>query len=251
VSTIRLFVPDRLAQGETVRLAPAQAHYLAAVMRRGQGDAVAVFNGRDGEWRARIAALGKGAARLAVEERTRPQTPAPDLWLLAPVLRRETLEWMVEKATELGVARILPVTSERSAVARTNAQRLAAIATEAAEQCRRLDVPTVDEPLPLAAALAAWERTRRLLLADESGDAPPVAEALRGCGAGPWAVLVGPEGGFSRRELDGLRDLPFCRPASLGPRILRAETAALCALAVLQALAGDWVANAPSDPHLR
>lgn len=251
MSTIRLFVPDRLAEGETLHLRPAQAHYLAAVMRRGKGDTVALFNGRDGEWRARITAVGRGTARLAVEERTRPQRPAPDLWLLAPVLRRETLEWMVEKATELGVARILPVTSERSAVARTNAQRLAAIATEAAEQCFRLDVPAVEEPRPLASALAGWEGTRLLLLADESGQAPPVALALRGCAAGPWAVLVGPEGGFSRRELDGLRDLPFCRPVSLGPRILRAETAAVCALAILQALTGDWVADAPSDPHLR
>jgi 16S rRNA (uracil1498-N3)-methyltransferase len=251
VSTIRLFVPDPLAEGARVRLPPAQAHYLAAVMRRAAGDMVLVFNGRDGEWRARIDALGKGAATLALEQRTRPQEPAPDLWLLAPVLRRETLEWMVEKATELGASRILPVTSDRSAVARTNAQRLAAIATEAAEQCRRLDVPPIAEPAPLAAVLAAWEPGRTLLVADESGRAPPVAAALAGAGGGAWAVLVGPEGGFAERELDGFRDLPFCRMASLGPRILRAETAAVAALAVLQALAGDWVANRPGDPHLR
>jgi 16S rRNA (uracil1498-N3)-methyltransferase len=251
VSTIRLFVPDPLGAGATLRLSPAQAHYLAAVMRRGPGETVLVFNGRDGEWRARIATLGRGAATLALEERARPQGPAPDLWLLAPVLRRETLEWMVEKATELGASRILPVTSERSAVARTNTKRLAAIATEAAEQCRRLDVPAIAEPAPLAAVLAAWEPGRSLLLADETGTAPPVAAVLRGAEAASWAVLVGPEGGFAPRELDGFRNLPFCRPASLGPRILRAETAALAALSVLQALAGDWVASEPRDPHLR
>lgn len=251
MSPIRLFVPDPLAEGATLRLAAPQAHYLAAVMRRAVGDMVLVFNGRDGEWRGRIGAIGRGAATLSIVERTRPQAPAPDLWLLAPVLKRETLEWMVEKATELGASRILPVTSERSAVSRTNAGRLAAIAAEAAEQCRRLDVPAVAEPAPLAAVLDRWDPGRRLLLADESGAAPPVAAVLGGAEAGAWAVLVGPEGGFSARELDGLRVLPFCRPASLGPRILRAETAALAALSVLQALAGDWVADGPRDHHLR
>ncbi|QXM24460.1 16S rRNA (uracil(1498)-N(3))-methyltransferase [Elioraea tepida] len=250
MSPIRLFVPDPLAEGATIRLAPEQTHYLAAVMRRAAGDLVFVFNGRDGEWRARITTLGRGAT-LALEERTRPQEPAPDLWLLAPVLRRETLEWMVEKATELGVTRILPVTAERSAVTRTNAPRLRAIATEAAEQCRRLDVPAIAEPARLATVLAGWDPHRLLLVADESGLAPPVGTVLRTAAAGPWAVLVGPEGGFAPRELDGVRDLPFCRVASLGPRILRAETAAVATLAILQALAGDWVAGGPRDHHLR
>ncbi|WP_291297649.1 16S rRNA (uracil(1498)-N(3))-methyltransferase [Elioraea sp.] len=245
MSLIRLHVADALAQGATLTLGEAQARYLAAVMRRSVGDAVLVFNGRDGEWQAAIATLAKGRATLAIGHRTRAQTSSPDLWLLAPVLKRETLEWMVEKATELGAARILAVTTERSAVTRTNPERLTAIAAEAAEQCERLDVPVVDAPQPLATVLAGWNPDRRLVVGDERGRSPPIADAIAGEAPGPWAVLVGPEGGFTARELDGLRKLPFCRLASLGPRILRAETAALSALAVLQALAGDW-----RDHHL-
>ncbi|MCU0984725.1 MAG: 16S rRNA (uracil(1498)-N(3))-methyltransferase [Acetobacteraceae bacterium] len=240
---IRLFVESRLAAGGPLRLDGPQAHYLATVMRRAVGDTVLVFNGQDGEWRARITAIGKGTATLTLEERTRAQRASPDLWLLAPVLKRETLEWMVEKATELGVSRIVPVTTERSAVTRSNPQRLAAIAREAAEQCRRLDVPVVDEPAALAEVLAGWDGARLLLLADESGASPGLAAVIGGsipAVPAPWAVLVGPEGGFASRELDALRKLPFCRSVGLGPRILRAETAALAALAVLQALAGDW-----------
>lgn len=240
MSQIRLFVEGSLGAGATLRLDGPQAHYLGTVMRRAVGDEVRLFNGRDGEWRARISALGKGTATLALEEMTREQGPAPDLWLLAPVLKRETLEWLVEKATELGAGRIIPVTTARSAVTRTNAARLAAIAREAAEQCRRLDVPAVEEPVPLAVLLARWDAARLLLLADESGASPGLARVLAEAPPAPWAVLVGPEGGFASHELDGFRKLPFCRPAGLGPRILRAETAAIAALAVLQALAGDW-----------
>jgi 16S rRNA (uracil1498-N3)-methyltransferase len=240
MSQIRLFVEGSLGAGATLRLDGPQAHYLGTVMRRAVGDEVRLFNGRDGEWRARISALGKGRATLALEEMTRPQGPAPDLWLLAPVLKRETLEWLVEKATELGAGRIIPVTTARSAVTRTNAARLAAIAREAAEQCRRLDVPAVEEPVPLAELLARWDAGRLLLLADESGESPGLARVLAEAPPAPWAVLVGPEGGFASHELDGFRKLPFCRLAGLGPRILRAETAAVAALAVLQALAGDW-----------
>jgi 16S rRNA (uracil1498-N3)-methyltransferase len=244
MSQIRLFVEAPLAADATLRLDGQQAHYLGTVMRRAVGDEVHLFNGRDGEWRARITAIGKGAATLALMEMMRPQGPAPDLWLLAPVLKRETLEWTVEKATELGASRIIPVTTTRSAVTRTNPARLAAIAREAAEQCRRLEVPVVDEPVPLAELLARWDAARLLLLADESGASPHVARVIAEAPPGPWAVLVGPEGGFASHELDGFRKLPFCRPAGLGPRILRAETAAVAALAVLQALAGDW-----RDPH--
>jgi 16S rRNA (uracil1498-N3)-methyltransferase len=246
MSQIRLFVEGPLEGGAVLRLAAPQAHYLGTVMRRAVGEEVQLFNGRDGEWRARITAIGKGAATLALEERVRAQLPGPDLWLLAPVLKRETLEWMVEKATELGVSRILPVTTERSAVTRSNPQRLAAIAREAAEQCRRLDVPAVAEPAALAQVLAGWDAARLLLLADESAASPGLAAVIAASTAAapaPWAVLVGPEGGFASHELDALRKLPFCRAAGLGPRILRAETAAVAALAVLQALAGDWRDN--------
>jgi 16S rRNA (uracil1498-N3)-methyltransferase len=219
---------------------PAQAHYLAVVMRRAVDDPILLFDGRSGEWRARVAALSRQAAMLTVEEQTRPQQAEADLWLLAPVLKRAATEWLVEKATELGVARILLTTSARSAVTRTNPDRLAAIATEAAEQCGRLSVPELAAPAPLAEVLASWPAGRRLLVGDESRTAPPAAAAIAGAAPAAWALLIGPEGGFTGAELDGLRKLPFCLVASLGPRILRAETAAVAGLSLIQALAGDW-----------
>jgi 16S rRNA (uracil1498-N3)-methyltransferase len=240
MSEIRLFVPGPLARGAAIATTPAQAHYLAAVMRRAVGDPVLLFDGRSGEWRARIATLSRKAAMLVVEERTRPQRAEPDLWLLAPVLKRETTEWMVEKATELGVSRIVLTTSARSAVTRCNPDRLKAIAIEAAEQCGRLSVPDVLAPVPLAQLPAAWPAGRHLLVGDESRSAPPAAAVIAGAAPSLWAVLVGPEGGFTQAELDGFRKLPFCRPASFGPRILRAETAAIVGLSLIQALAGDW-----------
>lgn len=240
MGAIRLFVPGPLAAGAQVAAAPAQAHYLAAVMRRRPGDAVLLFDGRSGEWRARIAALSARAATFSVEAQTRSQAPEPDLWLVAPVLKRAATEWMVEKATELGATRIVLTTSARSAVLRTNPERLAAIATEAAEQCGRLGVPAILPPAPLDHVLARWPAERLLLLADETRTAPPAATVIAAAPAPVSALLIGPEGGFTAGELDGLRKLPFCLAASLGPRILRAETAAVAGLALIQALAGDW-----------
>lgn len=240
MTEIRLHVPGPLITGATIAATPAQAHYLAAVMRRAAGDSLLLFDGRSGEWRARIATLSRKAAMLAVEEQTRPQQAEPDLWLVAPVLKRETTEWMVEKATELGVSRILLTTSARSAVTRTNRDRLAAIATEAAEQCERLTLPEVAAPAPLAQVLAEWPAGRHLLVGDESRTAPPAAALIAGAGHAAWALLIGPEGGFTGGELDGFRKLPFCLAASLGPRVLRAETAAVAGLSLIQALAGDW-----------
>jgi 16S rRNA (uracil1498-N3)-methyltransferase len=240
MTEIRLYVPGPLAAGAPITTTPAQAHYLATVMRREAGDTVLLFDGQSGEWRARIATLSRKAAMLAVEELARPQRAEADLWLLAPVLKRAATEWMVEKASELGAARIVLTTSGRSAVARTNPERLAAIATEAAEQCERLSVPEVLAPVPLAQVLASWPAGRHLLVGDESRTAPPAAAVIAGAQPGLWALLVGPEGGFTAGELDGLRKLPFCRPASFGPRVLRAETAAVVGLGLIQALAGDW-----------
>ncbi len=246
----RLHVPALLAEGERVSLTPGQAHYLGAVLRRGPGDTVLLFNGRDGEWRARIATLSKREGTLVPDSLVRPQQPEPGPWLLAPVLRRETTEWLVEKACELGADRILLTTSARSAVLRTNPDRLAAIAIEAAEQCGRLTVPTVDPPAPLSRRLADWPAERAVVFGDETRTAPPLGDVL--CRVSPGAalaLLVGPEGGFAPDELDGLRKLPFCLAASLGPRILRAETAAVAGLAVLQALAGDWRCHRADGPH--
>jgi 16S rRNA (uracil1498-N3)-methyltransferase len=206
-----------------------RARYLGTVMRRGVGDRLRLFNGHDGEWQARITTLGKRGALAEAEVLLRPQAPEPDHWLLLSIIKREALEWAVEKATELGVAEIHPIVTARSQPARPNPDRLRAIATEAAEQCERLTVPVIHPPRPLDAALRDWPDGRRLIAAIERGtDAPPAPET------GAAALLIGPEGGFDPKELDAMRRLPFLVPASLGPRILRAETAAITGLALLQ-----------------
>ncbi|MDB5372590.1 MAG: rRNA ((1498)-N(3))-methyltransferase [Belnapia sp.] len=240
-----------LAAGQEVPATPGQAHYLGSVMRRGPGDAVVLFNGRDGEWQARIAGLRKDRCSLLPETRSRPQEAPAESRLLVAALKRDALEWVVEKATELGIGLIQPVLTRRSVTGKVNRDRLAAIAQEAAEQSERLTLPLVAEAAPLHAILAAWDGTPLLVGAERDG-APPLAQVvarLRGTGALPpspattWAWLVGPEGGFERAELDALRRHPFVSTVGLGPRILRAETAAIAGLAVLQALAGDWTAD--------
>jgi len=235
----RLFVENELADGISVGLDAARAHFLKSVLRLAPGAAVALFNGRDGEFLARIDGFGKGWCSVTVGRRLRPQAAEPDLWLAFAPVKRARIDFVAEKATELGASALLPVFTERTVVDRVNVERLRANAVEAAEQTERLSVPAVHAPQPLAALLAGWPAGRRLLLCDETGVAPPVAEALAGA-AGPWAILVGPEGGFAPAELDGLRNLAFVTPAGLGPRVLRSDTAALAALAVFQALAGDW-----------
>ncbi|HWL79825.1 MAG TPA: 16S rRNA (uracil(1498)-N(3))-methyltransferase [Roseomonas sp.] len=240
MSIPRLYVEADLSEGAEVPALPGQGHYLGQVMRKREGDAVLLFNGRDGEWRARIAALRKDRAIFAPEARTRPQQPSPDLRLLLAPIKRDAMDWVVEKATELGVRRIQPVFTARSVVGRVNGERLASIAREAAEQCERLDLPEIAPPMDLHAALDAWDGAP-LLVGDARGNAPPLSVVLAGRSL-PIGLLVGPEGGFTEPELDAVRRRPFVSPAALGPRILRAETAAVAGLAVLQALAGDWSA---------
>ena len=235
---IRLFIPHDLAPGAALVLDEGQSRYLAAVMRQTVGDAVMVFNGRDGEWRASIAAVGKRAVTLTALSQTRPQHLGPDLDLVIALVKRGRLETIVEKAAELGARRVRPVVTERTNADHTRTDRLRAIAMEAAEQTGRLDVPEVSEPVKLARLLADWDPARRLLFCDEAGDAAPVLEAVKD--AGPWAILIGPEGGFSPAEREMLRALPYATPATLGPRILRADTAAISALTLWQAAVGDW-----------
>jgi 16S rRNA (uracil1498-N3)-methyltransferase len=243
---IRLFIPHDLAPGAELALDPAQSRYLAAVMRQAVGDEVALFNGRDGEWRAKISAVTKRAVALRVEALARPQAAGPDLDLVVALVKRGRLETIVEKAAELGARRVRLVATERTNADRARVERLSAIATEAAEQTGRLDVPEIFEPVKLDRLIADWPEGRRLLFCDEAGDAKPILETLKDEPTGPWAILIGPEGGFSPRERQRLRALPNVTPASLGPRILRADTAAISALTLWQAALGDWrVASTP------
>lgn len=237
---IRLFVAHDLAAGWDLALDEGQSRYLAAVMRQTVGDALLLFNGRDGEWRARIAAVGKRTVTLAVEAQARPQAGGPDLEIVIALVKRARLETVVEKAAELGAARIRPVVTERTNADHTRVDRLQAIAVEAAEQTGRLDVPVVAEPVKLERLIAEWPAGRRLLFCDEAGDARPVLAALAGEASAPWSILIGPEGGFSPHERELLRSLPYATPATLGPRILRADTAAITALALWQTALGDW-----------
>jgi len=236
---IRLYVDQPLAAGPALAVAPEQAHYLTTVMRLKAGDELALFNGRDGEWRARIAAAGKRGCQLEVLARTRPPALGPDLDLVVALVKRARLETIVEKAAELGARRVRLAITERTNAERTNVGRLSAIATEAAEQTGRLDVPEVIEPAKLDRLLADWPAERRLMFCDEAGEAPPALEALAGRVTGPWAVLIGPEGGFSAKERAAIRSHPAAVPVSLGPRILRADTAAIAALTLWQAALGD------------
>ena len=237
---VRLFVDSTLEAGAPVALNAAQAHYLQRVMRQAPGDRVRLFNGRDGEWEGTIETLGHNRAGVRSGSRLAAQTPAPGLWLLFAPLKATRTRFVVEKATELGVGAIRPVLTRYGQTRRVNAERLRAHAIEAAEQCGRLDVPQVAAPSPLDAALAAWPPGRRLLVCDP--EAPlPVADALAGSGGNaPWAILIGPEGGFAPAERRLLAEHPAAVVARLGPLILRAETAAAAALACWQALAGDW-----------
>ncbi|MDR3523930.1 MAG: 16S rRNA (uracil(1498)-N(3))-methyltransferase [Acetobacteraceae bacterium] len=228
--SIRLFVADRLSQGTGFMLAPEQAHYLGNVMRQGVGDHVCLFNGQDGEWLARIDSIRKDRCLVLPERQTRPQQGEPPLTLVFAPLKRDNTHLVVEKATELGATRLLPVFTERTNTQRLNLDRLSAIAREAAEQCERLSVPDIAEPMPLYSLLSNWNSNETLHTAIErSGAATPVS-AL-----GPRALLIGPEGGFTKPELDLLHRTPFVRPVGLGPRVLRAETAAIVGLALLQA----------------
>ena len=237
---LRLYVEGNLAAGAEAGLSEAQVHYLRNVMRAGAGQNLRLFNGRDGEWRARITKLGKRDGMAVCEERIRAQECESDLWLLFAPVKRAPIDYLVEKATELGVASLRPVFTQRTIVARVNLERLRAHAIEAAEQSQRLSVPEIAEPEKLERALEQWDHARKLIFCDEGGHARPIAEALKNTGAEKWALLTGPEGGFTDDERNWLRGREFVVPVSLGKRILRADTAAIAALGAFQAIAGDW-----------
>ncbi len=220
-----------------------QSHYLVNVMRAQMGDAVALFNGRDGEWQSEIASQGKRAVGLRVTGRLREQVREPDLWLVFAPIKRGRIDFVAAKATELGVSRLIPVMTARTQMTRVNIDRLRANAVEAAEQCERLTVPEISDALSLTNLLASWPAERPLLVGDETGGGQPIAAVageLAASAKQPCAVLVGPEGGFAPDELDALGKLPFVIRIGLGPRVMRADTAAIAALSVVQAIAGDW-----------
>lgn len=239
MSIQRLHVPDALSEGADLHLMPEQAHYLANVIRLPVGGSVLVFNGREGEWLAHRAEGGKRDVRLTVERQTRPQTPPGRVDYAFAPLKHARLDYMVQKAVEMGARRLSPVLTRFTQVNRLNLERMTANAVEAAEQCGILSLPQVDAPLPLADWLAALAEDRLLVFCDEGAPVADPVAALAGAPAGDPVVLVGPEGGFSPDERALLRAHPRCLVLSIGPRILRADTAAVAALALVQAVRGD------------
>jgi 16S rRNA (uracil1498-N3)-methyltransferase len=254
---IRLFVEHPLGQGQTLPLSREQAHYLFAVMRLAVGDPVLVFDGQSGEWLAHVAEAGKRGGILLCDRQTRPLLPPPDLWLLFAPIKKARTDFIVEKATEMGAARICPVQTAHTNAERIRRDRLQAHAVEAAEQCGGTVVPVVDDLRRLADLLGDWPADRRLMFCDEAlageggglpatvaaepgSDAPPPGRAGARPAAGPWAILIGPEGGFSDAERSRLAALPQACAVALGPRILRADTAAVAALTLWQSRLGDW-----------
>ena len=237
---VRLCVEAPLGAGRRVEPSPQQAHYLLHVMRAKAGDRISLFNGRDGEWTASVSDVSRRTCALVCERRTVEQSDTPDLWLAFAPIKKTPGDYVAQKATELGVRAICPVITRRTIVRRINVDRLRANAIEAAEQSGRLSVPEIHEAKELDALLSSWPTERRLIFCDEAGDAPSIHDGLADAPSGPWAVLTGPEGGFDDAERNAIRALPFVVPVSLGARILRADTAALAALAVWQSIKGDW-----------
>lgn len=237
-STPRLFVEMPLSTGTMLRLAGPQAHYLGSVMRMKVGDPVKLFDDVSGEWLGLARDVGKRAIDVEVTEQLRPRETVPDLWLCAAPIKKGRIDWVIEKACELGVDRIVPVFTRRAVIDRLNLDRLRAHAIEAAEQCGRTALPQLVEPVKLAALLRDWPNERTLFLADETGGMHAL-EAMR-AHKGPAAILVGPEGGFDAEERDAIRALPQAVGIALGPRILRAETAAVAAVGLWMAARGDW-----------
>jgi 16S rRNA (uracil1498-N3)-methyltransferase len=236
----RLFVKSKLQAGAEIALEPEHAHYLRNVLRLTPGDEILLFNGADGEWLAKLGDAGKKKAQARVSHQTRPQEQGPDLHYLFAPLKRARLDYMAQKATEMGASVLRPVITRRTVAERVKRERLIANAIEAAEQCGILRVPEVWEPEPLGKVLDGWDAARLLIFADEAAAAASPLEALAARGPGPLAVLIGPEGGFEPEERAALLAKPFVVPISLGSRVMRADTAAVAALALVNAVLGDW-----------
>ena len=236
----RLYVSSDLAAGLAHACTPEQTNYLASVLRLDAGAHVLAFNGRDGEWLCEIARSGRRNVTLTTQKQVRRQTVAPDLHYLFAPLKRARLDYMVQKAAEMGASHLQPVMTRHTQAERVNLERMHANAVEAAEQCGTLSIPSIGEPVRLDKLLAGWPTERRIVYCDESADVADPVATLQRLQRGPMAVLIGPEGGFSQDERDLLRRLPYVTAISLGPRILRADTAAVAALALVCAVLGDW-----------
>lgn len=241
-SAPRLFVPGPLVEGASVPLEGGQAHYLGKVMRVSTGDAVILCDDETGEWMARVAEAGKRDVLLTVERQLRPREGVPDFWLCAALTKKAAFDLVIEKATELGVAELVPVLTRRCVADKLNPERARTIMTEAAEQCARTALPLLANPAPLAALLRDWPAKRRLFFADEVGGVP--AATAFAMASGPAALLVGPEGGFDDAERAAIRAHPAAIAITLGPRVLRAETAAIAATGLWMGTRGDWGAQA-------
>lgn len=239
---VRLFIEASLGEGQGVELTKEQAHYLGTVLRRKAGDELRVFNGDNGEWRAEITELSRKGGAIACVERLRAPKPMPDIWLCFAPVRKHRTAFIIEKGTELGVSEFHPLQTERTQFPKLNIEKARLQAVEAAEQTERLDVPTVQAVYKegLASFLGQWPRERTLIFADEAGDAQAALSMLKDRPQSPAAILIGPEGGFTPKEREILRAQDFVVPVSLGPRILRADTAALSLLTLWQAALGDW-----------
>ena len=235
----RLYIDAALTQGAAIELPADQARYLGTVLRKTAGDELRVFNGQDGEWRAQISAITKRAASLTVTEQLRPPAPCPDITLCFAPVRKHRTAFIAEKATELGVRILQPVITARTQFPKLNLDKMRAQVIEAAEQTERLDIPAIRAPLKLAQLIESWDAARALIFADEAGGAQPAGKALAAI-KGRAAILIGPEGGFTPQERELLLAQDFVTPVSLGPRILRADTAALALLTLWQSAQGDW-----------
>lgn len=236
----RLFVKSPMRAGAEVALSPEQARYLGDVLRLKPGDPILLFNGVDGEWYARLDAISKRKAKATLEYQTRPQEPGPDLHYLFAPLKRARLDDMAQKATEMGVSLLQPIITRRTVAERVEPERLLANAIEAAEQCCILRVPEVREPAKLSKLIEQWDPERLLIFADEAAPVDSPIAALSAQDPRPLAILIGPEGGFDAEERAALMQQPFVLPVSLGPRVMRADTAAVACLALVNAVLGDW-----------
>lgn len=235
----RLYVETPLQPGVMVALSKPQSHYLSTVLRQKDGASVLIFNGKDGEWLGKLVGAGSKQLQITLETQSRPQTPEPDVWMLFAPIKFGKIDFLVQKATELGASALIPVRTARTVVTRLKDERLEANAIEAAEQSERLTIPQIHELQPLAALLATWDPHRILIYADETHQGLPATQLLPRLIGQRLAILIGPEGGFTPEELTHLRSLPFACGLSLGPRILRADTAALAALTCVMALT-EW-----------